>query len=99
MRNLTLILVALQISMSGLAQDGHKKDSLLNLLPVAKDDSTRIMIFIKVSAMYATTNFDSSLLYMNKAQDLAKEKELANCDPYINTAFAQYYFYNNDYKR
>lgn len=80
------------------AQPDLKKDSLLKLLPGAKDDSTRIMLLIKVSALYATKNFDSAFLYMDKAKYLAKEKNIATCDPYINTAFAEYYYYNNDYK-
>ncbi|MBS1920400.1 MAG: sensor histidine kinase [Bacteroidetes bacterium] len=80
------------------AQPELKKDSLLKLLPAAKDDSTKIMLLIKVSAVYATKNFDSAFLYMNKAKDFAKEKKITACDPYINTAFAEYYYYNNDYK-
>jgi signal transduction histidine kinase len=79
-------------------QPDLKKDSLLKLLPAAKDDSTRIMLLIKVSALYATKNFDSAFLYMNKAKDFAKEKNITACDPYINTAFAEYYYYNNDSK-
>jgi len=81
------------------AQDSPKKDSLLRLLPGAKDDSTRIMVLIKVSSLYATDNFDSSLLYMNKAKDLAASKGVTSCDPFINTAFAEYYYYNNDFNK
>lgn len=94
-----LISFALQIAISGWAQDEHKKDSLLNLLPGAKNDSARIILLIRVSGLYATANFDSSLLYMNKAKDLANEKGITDCDPYINTAFTQHYYYNNDYKK
>ncbi|MFT3675116.1 MAG: sensor histidine kinase [Chitinophagaceae bacterium] len=81
------------------AQDSPKKDSLLKLLPGAKDDSTRIMVLIKVSSLYATDNFDSSLLYMNKAKDLAANKGVTSCDPFINTSFAEYYYYNNDFNK
>src|SRR6218665_294213 len=80
------------------AQADKKKDSLLRLIPAAKDDSSRIMLLIRISRVYATGNFDSSLLYMNKAKVLAAEKGITNCDQYINTAFSQYYYYNNDYK-
>ncbi len=81
-----------------MAQNAAKKDSLLKLLPNTKDDSARIRLLLKVSDMYATGNFDSSFLYMNKAESLAKEKGIINCDQYINTAFSQYYYYNNNYK-
>jgi signal transduction histidine kinase len=94
---LLLILVTCFHFLAG-AQPDSKKDSLLKLLPAAKDDSTRIMLLIKISALYATKNFDSAFLYMNKAKDFAKEKSITACDPYINTAFAEYYYYNNDYK-
>lgn len=80
------------------AQPENKKDSLLTLLKAEKDDSTKIMLLIKVSSLYATKNFDSSFLYMNKAKDYAIKKKITACDPYINTAFAEYYYYNNDYK-
>ena len=80
------------------AQPDLKKDSLLNLLPTEKDDSTKIMLFIKVSSLYSTKNFDSAFLYMNKAKDFANKKNITTCDPFINTAFAEYYYYNNDYK-
>lgn len=80
------------------AQPENKKDSLLTLLKAEKDDSTKIMLLIKLSSLYATKNFDSSFLYMNKAKDFANKKNITACDPYINTAFAEYYYYNNDYK-
>lgn len=99
MRNLILIALALRMTIPGLGQDQHKKDSLLNLLPLTEDDSTRIMLLLEVSDLYATVNFDSSLLYMTKAKDLAKEKDITTCDPNINTAFAEYHYYNNDYRK
>src|SRR6218665_2392810 len=81
------------------AQDNHKKDSLLSLLSSAKDDSTRVMLLVRVSDMYSKNNFDSALLYMNKAVHLTAEKKLSTCDPYINNGFFVLYYYNNNYKK
>lgn len=98
MRKGILILFSVLISIFCRAQVENKRDSLLSLLAGAKDDSTRISLLLKVSSLYSTGNFDSSFLYMNKAEKLAKEKGITGCDQYINTAFMQYYYYNNDYK-
>ena len=51
MRNLMLIVLALPLAIPVLAQDDPKKDSLLNLLHIMEDDSTRIMLFLQVSDM------------------------------------------------
>lgn len=98
MKKALLIIGMGMVCFSGLSQPEIKKDSLLKLLPAVKDDSTKIMLLLKVSAVYATRNFDSAFLYMNKAKDLAKEKRVNTCDFYINTAFAEYHYYHNDYK-
>lgn len=99
MRSAMLIVLVFLLAISGLAQDEPKKDSLLNLLAVIQDDSTRIMLFLQVSDIYSTADFDSALLYIHKAQDLAREKGIRTCDQYINTTFAEYYYYNNDYRQ
>lgn len=98
MRTILLIFLSIFTFFIASAQADKKRDSLLRLIPVAKDDSSRIILLLRVSGVYATGNFDSSLLYMNKARDLAAEKKITSCDQYINTAFSQYYYYNNDYK-
>lgn len=99
MKKLLLILSITIFSLLCIAQDVAKKDSLLNLLPEIKDDSARIMLLVKVSAIYAKGNFDSSLLYMNKAAELAAEKKSIACSPFINNGFFLLYYYNNNYKK
>lgn len=98
MKKALLIVWVGMVYFSGLSQQEVKKDSLLKLLPAVKDDSTKIILLLKVSAVYATSNFDSAFLYMNKAKDLANAKKVNTCDFDINTAFAEYYYYHNDYK-
>ncbi|MBS1660240.1 MAG: tetratricopeptide repeat protein, partial [Bacteroidetes bacterium] len=98
MKKLLLVLLTGMMGFAGLSQPEVKKDSLLKLFSVEKNDSMKIILLIKVSAVYATKNFDSAFLYMNKAKDLAKEKKLTGCDFYINTAFVEYYYHHNDYK-
>lgn len=99
MKKSLLILYSLFFSLLCKAQDSPVKDSLLKLLPGTKDDSTRIMLLIKVSGIYAKDNFDSSLLYMDKAVGLATEKKSTKCDAYINNGFFLLYYYNNNYKK
>lgn len=98
MRKPVLILFSVFSSFFCQAQVEKKKDSLLTMMTRTMDDSARITLLLKVSDIYSTGNFDSSFLYMNKAKNLAKEKGISGCDRYINTAFMQYYYYNNDYK-
>src|SRR5690242_4482870 len=87
MRSLMLIVLTLPLAILVLAQDDPKKDSLLDVLPVMEDDSTRIMLFLQVSDIYATVDLDSALLYIHKAQDLANDKGLTPCHRYVNPAF------------
>lgn len=99
MKRLLPLLFALLVGCICRAQATAKKDSLLKLFSAAKDDSLKVILLIKVSSAYATSNFDSSLLYLQKAEALAKEKKVTACDPAINTGFSQYYYYNNDYQK
>jgi len=99
MKKAALTLLAIFIVLHAFSQSLPIKDSLSQLYATSKNDSVRVMLLIKISSFYATTNFDSSLLYINKAQNLAKEKKLSACEPFINTAFSQYYYYNNAYQQ
>lgn len=99
MKKAVLNLLALFIVFHTYSQSLPIKDSLLQLYATSNNDSVKVMLLIKISSFYATTNFDSSLLYINKAQTLAKEKKLNACEPFINTAFSQYYYYNNAYQQ
>ncbi|MBS1509554.1 MAG: sensor histidine kinase [Bacteroidetes bacterium] len=99
MKKLLLLLFAALPALMCTAQDAAKKDSLLQLLPQTKNDSAGIMLLVKVSALYAKGNFDSSLLYMNKAAELATAKQTAACAPFINNGYFLLYYYHNDYKQ
>lgn len=99
MKKLLLLFFPFFICLPGNAQDIRVKDSLLKLLPVTKDDSTQVMLLIKVSGLYAKSNFDSSLAYMNQATQLANKKNTSTCDAFINNGFFLLYYYHNDYKK
>lgn len=99
MRQLLLFLYGILLGLLSNAQKVAQKDSLLNLLPQTKNDSGRIMLLVKVSAIYAKTDFDSSLSYMNKAAELTTEKEADGCLPFINNGFFLLYYYHNNYKK
>lgn len=99
MRKLLLLLYGTLLSLLCFAQEPVQKDSLLKLLPQATDDSGRVMLLVKVSAMYAKGNYDSALLYMNKAAGFAAGKKAGGCMPFINNGFFLLYYYNNNYKK
>lgn len=99
MRNAILTLSILLAAIVGKAQINSERDSLLGLLHSAEDDSTRIMLLLGLGSAFGTSNFDSAWHYINRARTLAKERSLTRFDPNINTAFAQYYYYNNDYQK
>lgn len=99
MRKLLLLLYGTLLSLLCFAQEPVQKDSLLKLLPQATDDSGRVMLLVKVSAMYAKGNYDSALLYMNKAAGFAEGKKTGGCMPFINNGFFLLYYYNNNYKK
>lgn len=99
MRNWISLLLLLGAFNSS-SQTMTNKDSLLQLLHTSKEDTTRIMLLLRIQKIFATVNFDSSLYYLNKAKSLA-EKTAATAQHrwYINTGFSEYYYYNNDFKK
>ncbi len=98
MKKLLLIALMGLAYFYGLSQPENKKDSLLKLLPAAKDDTTKILLLLQINAEYSNDGkFDSSLFYVDKAQQLAEEQKAVDFIPRINTAYIQYYYTNNDY--
>lgn len=99
MKKFLLIIYFAAVSLISIAQETAKKDSLLKLLPQLNDDSARIMVLVKVSALYAKDNYDSAFLYMNRAVELAAEKKSTVCDPFVNNGFFLLYYYKHNYKK
>ncbi len=98
MRKSTLFLLCFFIlKQSGTSQVSIKKDSLLQLLQTAKEDTSTIRLLLLMQKQYATKNYDSSLFYLNKAVALSKKLKTDKLDFYINTGFSEYYYYNNDF--
>lgn len=82
-----------------MTQVSMNKDSLLQLLQTAKEDTSAIRLLINIQKQYATKNYDSSYYFLNKAATLAQKLKTDKFDFFINTGFAEYYYYNNDYKK
>ncbi|MDE1190641.1 MAG: sensor histidine kinase [Arachidicoccus sp.] len=95
---LLILLIALLAGLCARTQMLNK-DSLLKLLPAAKNDTNRIALLLKIQKLYAHQNFDSSFYYLNTANALAKELKTTAYARFINTRFAEYYYNNNDYKK
>jgi two-component system NarL family sensor kinase len=99
MRRLLILLCFFFLQAAVQAQDSSVKDSLLKTFADTKDDSTRIILLLKVSGIYAKDSFDSSLSYLNKAVTLSNEKKIVSCDAFINNGFFLLYYYDNNYKK
>jgi len=55
------------------AQSIPKRDSLLKLLAVAKEDSSKVLLYINLGALYESNEPESARLYYNKAGMLSKK--------------------------
>src|ERR1700754_1833935 len=88
------------LSTSAIAQSAVNKDSLLQVLKTASEDSNMVILILKINTAYNNDgNMDSGFLYLEKAQQLAEKKNLAAFVPRINTAFIQYYLNNSNYNK
>ncbi len=99
MKKLLLYFTGLMVSFGTIAQVPVNKDSMLRSLQTAKEDTAKIRSILLVQKMYSSSNFDSSLYYLNMSYDLAQKLKTDKFDFFINSAFTEYYYYNNDYKK
>lgn len=93
---ITLILFLL-VSIWGKAQGN--KDSLLQVLSHAKEDTAKIRLLLTIQKLYSTSNFDSSFYYLNQANDLAQKLNTDKFDYTLNNKFSIYFYYNNNYNK
>ena len=95
MRKLLLLSLLLFATITLRAQ----KDSLLQVLKTAKEDTSKIKVLLSIQKIYSASNFDSSFYYLNQANDLAKKINTDKFDYTINNKFSIYYYFNNDYNK
>lgn len=75
-------------------------DSLQQQVAAEKDDSSKILLLLKINSVYSDAgDFDSALHYLNKANNLAEERKMIAYIPRINTAYILYYYNNNNYPK
>ena len=70
MRKAVYILVFLISTLIAKAQV-EKRDSLLNLLSSAKEDTGKVMLLLKIANTYETNNQDSSVYYLEESKRLS----------------------------
>lgn len=99
MRKSLLILFTGLSCLAGRAQNMSNKDSLLNVLKTAKEDTAKIRLLLTVNKAYSNNNFDSAFYYLNKANELAKKLKTDKFDYPINNKFSIYYYFNNDFNK
>lgn len=93
------LIVSLLAGVVSKAQTITAKDSLLRLLPHAKEDTAKIRLLLTIQKFYSTNNFDSSFYYLNQANDLAQKLKSDKFDYNINNKFSIYYYFNSDYDK
>ena len=98
-RLLLYIITVMFFGFNGVAQTVSKKDSLIHALQSAKEDTSKIRLLLNIQKLYSTKNYDSSYYYLDEANKLARKIKSDKFDFYINVGFAEYYYYNNDYKK
>lgn len=96
---LSYIIVIVSLSNHARAQESTIKDSLLQALQSAKEDTSTIPLLLNIEKFYSNKNYDSFYYYLDKARALAKKLKTDKYDFYINTGFAEYYYYYNDYNK
>ena len=92
-------ILCLTVNTTVMAQTPQKKDSMLRVLQTAKEDTSKIRLILLIQKTYSSSDFDSSLYYINLASQLAQKLKTDKFDFFINVAFTEYYYYNNDYKK
>ncbi|MBC7848284.1 MAG: sensor histidine kinase [Chitinophagaceae bacterium] len=72
MRIILLLVVSVFLLMPVHAQ-WEKRDSLLRKLPSAKEDTSKVMLLLRIADNYETINQDTSRLYLEHARQLATQ--------------------------
>ena len=66
------IICLLAINVCAQAQHTSKKDSLLKLLPVAKEDTSKVLLYLDIGNEYEQDNSDNAAWYYIQAGNLAR---------------------------
>lgn len=67
-----LWILSLSLAAQRTKQD-EKVDSLLKVLAVSKEDTSRVMVYLTLASWYETNNQDSSAYYLQKGKSLAEQ--------------------------
>ncbi|HEY5747863.1 MAG TPA: sensor histidine kinase [Chryseolinea sp.] len=89
MRKLQLILFACLVSGPGWSQMSSKKDSLLEQLGFAKEDSTKVLLLLRIGRHYERDNLPEAGKYYQQAGELSKRIN------YVNGIFKYYARYTD----
>jgi signal transduction histidine kinase len=95
MRKLCLPLLCLLFAVSGQAQG---QDSLLRLLPIAKQDTNKIKLLLDIQRSYFYTDIDSALYYNKLCEALIEEIEAKKFKHSCYHDFVKIYHAKGDYK-
>ncbi|HYJ62560.1 MAG TPA: ATP-binding protein, partial [Parafilimonas sp.] len=92
----SLSLFLLFINTKTIAQN-HYADSLKQQLALAKDDSAKCSILIKLSNTYAYSKIDTALLFAQKGLLLSKKINSTNLETLALMSYATLLYFNGDY--
>jgi len=71
-KNFSLYVLLFSLLLSRLGFSQGNKDSLINNVGIAKDDTTKVMLLLKVADLYETNRQDSAVYYLEQAKVLAE---------------------------
>ncbi len=73
MRKLIILLLVFVWCEKAGAQTSSKRDSLLNLLPAAREDTAKVHLYLDIGYQYELDNPEEAVSYYQKARDLSKK--------------------------
>ena len=98
MRKIVGLFLILNAALLLNAQD-RKKDSLLRLLPTAREDTSKVMLLLKLADIYETNNQDSSELYLEESRKLSESLRFSRGMYHFYEQSAIVFFTKGDYSR
>ncbi len=98
-KRLSCLILLLCYGCLAIAQSSAVKDSLLQVLKTAKDDTAKVRLLLNIEKLYSNKNYDSFYYYLEEARKLSSTLKTDQFDFFINAGYSEYYYYNNDYKK
>lgn len=98
MKKYTALFIILWVAARGVAQSAAAPDSLLQLLKLAKEDTSRIKLLLDIEKSYFTTDLDSAFFYNKACEKLLEKIDAPQLKHRCYHEFVKIYHAKFDYK-